>query len=54
MASMFKTLLLLAILFCCGRDAFQVRDIRDIAVIGGGVGGLVSSSFVQETSDLLF
>ena len=44
---MFKTLLLLALLFCCGRDAFQVRDVRDIAVIGGGVGGLVSSTLLS-------
>ena len=40
---------LLLLLLPSKHDAFQIRDIRDVAVIGGGVGGLVSSTLLART-----
>ena len=47
MTKMFQTFAILALLLCSERVAFQIRDVRDIAVIGGGVGGLVSSTLLS-------
>lgn len=49
MPTIFTALIFLAVPLCSKFAAFKVGDIRDVAVIGGGVGGLISSTLLSRS-----
>jgi phytoene desaturase (3,4-didehydrolycopene-forming) len=46
---MFKSVLFLALVICNEHVAFKIKNVRDVAVIGGGVGGIISSTLLAKS-----